>query len=262
MSFESFQKHLAQVKANNLFKTWSGNSIDCVGNKASPIELLLLGSLRYLGRGWTLDDLEEQTSISEETHRCFLHVYLLWGATELFDRYVYLPANKEEAAECAKEYGVAGFNGCIGSGDATHIGMLKCCYRLRNHHDSFKLNMPTRTYNMTVNHRRRILATTHGHPGRWSDKTLIRFDTLANQLKKGEIYSDMEFVLLEEDADGNVREIKYSGAWTIVDNGYLRWSVTVPPLKLWATYPQMRFSKWLESLRKGKQFLCIGTEWF
>jgi hypothetical protein len=32
--------------------------------KVSPIELLLLGSLRYLGRGWTFDDLEESTFIS------------------------------------------------------------------------------------------------------------------------------------------------------------------------------------------------------
>ena len=128
-------------------------------------------------RKTTLDDLEEQTSISEETHRRFLHVYLQWGATELFDKYVYLPASTEEAALCGREYGLAGFNGCIGSGDATHIGMLKCFYKLKNHHDSFKLNMPTRTYNMTVNHRRRVLSTTQGHPGRWSDKTLIRSGT-------------------------------------------------------------------------------------
>ena len=75
-------------------------------------------------------------------------------------------------------------------------------------------------------HRRRILSTTRGHPGRWSDKTLIRFDGLANQLRKGERYADLQFTFLEAAADGTVKEVKYSGTWTIVDNGYLQWSVT------------------------------------
>ena len=36
----------------------------------------------------------------------------------------------------------------------------------------------------------------------------------------------------------------------IVDNGYLEWSTTVrPPLKSTITQAEMRFSKWLESLR-------------
>lgn len=250
MSYKSYLKHLEEVKASPLFSRWRETAKDCTGKRSSPIELLLLGTLRYLGRGWTLDDLEEQTAISEETHRRFLHVYLFWGSTALYDKYVYLPATSEEARKCAEEYAMAGFPGCLGSGDATHIGMLRCFYKLRNHHMSFKLPMPTRTYNMTVNHRRRILCTTRGHPGRWSDKTLIRFDDLANQLKKGERYEDLTFILLEHDGDGGVKEVEYSGAWTIVDNGYLRWSVLVPPLKLWTTYTEMRFSRWLESMRK------------
>ena len=49
------------------------------------IELLLKeGTLRYLGRGWTLDDLEEQTLICEEVHRRFLHTYISFGSTHLY----------------------------------------------------------------------------------------------------------------------------------------------------------------------------------
>ena len=44
--------------------------------KVSPIELLLLGSLRYLGRGVTFDDVEEATFISRHVHRDFF--YRLW----------------------------------------------------------------------------------------------------------------------------------------------------------------------------------------
>ncbi len=36
-----------------------------------PVELLVLGSLRYLGRGWTFDDYEESTTIDKDVHCCF-----------------------------------------------------------------------------------------------------------------------------------------------------------------------------------------------
>ena len=36
-----------------------------------------------------------------------------------------------------------------------------------------KKKKPTRTYNATVDHHRRFLNVTPGHPGRWNDKTLV-----------------------------------------------------------------------------------------
>ena len=49
---------------------------------------------------------------------------------------------------------------------------------------------------------------------------------------------------------GEETEITYKGAWFIVDNGYLNWSCTVPPMKHPVTYEEIRFSEWLESMRK------------
>jgi hypothetical protein len=39
---------------------------------------------------------------------------------------------------------------------------------------------------MTVNHRRRILGTTRGHPGRWNDKTILLFESFLHGLKRGD----------------------------------------------------------------------------
>ena len=36
----------------------------------------------------------------------------------------------------------------------------------------------------------------------------------------------------------------------MVDNGYLTWSTTIPPIKNAVTYKSIRFSEWLESMRK------------
>jgi DDE superfamily endonuclease len=43
---------------------------------------------------------------------------------------------------------------------------------------------------------------------------------------------------------------RYQGAWLLVDNGYLAWPTTVPPIKSTNSQREIRFSRWLESMRK------------
>jgi hypothetical protein len=74
-SYKSFNNLLDLVKEDDLFSRWQ--RFDAAGRMSSPIELLLLGTLRYIGRGWTFNDLEENTSISEETHRQFFIALLI-----------------------------------------------------------------------------------------------------------------------------------------------------------------------------------------
>lgn len=76
-SYDSHKTLLTLILNEPNFDRWKHT--DAVGREPSPFELLLLGTLRYLGRGWTFDDLEESTSISEECHRQFFHVFIAWG---------------------------------------------------------------------------------------------------------------------------------------------------------------------------------------
>ena len=69
-------------------------------------------------------------------------------------------------------------------------------------------------------------------------------------LKNGKFNDNHEFVLFDYDDDGEIIEVKYRGCYVIVDNGYLNWSVTVPPMKHNNLRSEIRFSEWLESLRK------------
>ena len=249
MQHHSFLTLLGWVKQSDDFAKWT--SAKTVANvSASPVELLLLGSLRYLGRGWTFDDLEESTAISREVHRCFFHVFIKWGSDHLFNRFVKAPSHSEDPTDSFKEFETAGMPGCIGSTDACHVGMLNCPSQLSLHNSGFKMNMPTRTFNLTANHRRRILSTTSGHPGRWNDKTLVRFDEFVTSVKDGRVLPNNVFTLLSLDKDGMVVEESFSGVWLIVDNGCLRWSVTVPPHKHCRTCPEKRWSKWVEGIRK------------
>jgi hypothetical protein len=65
-------------------------------SKISPVQLLLMGSLRYLGRGLTFDDLEECTFISRDVHRVFFHAFVEYGAKKLYPLYVRMPQSIEE----------------------------------------------------------------------------------------------------------------------------------------------------------------------
>ena len=249
LPYESFKQLLCMVDdeketPDDCFYRWREDGVS--NRKVSPIELLVLGSLRYLGRGWTFDDLEESTFIDKEVHRVFFHKFVEFGANKLYPKYVTMPSTIEELRDCEAEYRSAGFPGCIGSTDATHIPLEKVSFGLRQAHLGYKMSGTTRTYNLTVNHRRKILHSTTGHPGRWNDKTLVRFDGFMRQIREGQFNSTMSFVLSDEHG----RDVTLKGAYVIVDNGYLTWSSTVPPLKNSMNRGEIRFSQWLESLRK------------
>jgi hypothetical protein len=241
-------KEATDHDGNLYFQRWM--SSDCVGEQSSPIELMILGSLRYLGCGWTFDDIEEATAISEETHRQFFHVFVTFGGEYLFKKWVIAPSTSSEVQNHAHEMNLAGMPGCPGSTDATHIIWHRCPYNHRQNHLGFKMSVTARTYNLTVNHRRLILATTEGYPARWNDKTLVMHDAFVRGVYEGTRLGDVEFVLLEEDTSGNIVEQRYKGAWLIVDNGYLRWSTTVPPFKHSVDQREIRWSQWLEAVRK------------
>jgi hypothetical protein len=72
--YNEFLELVNMAKESELFQRWLG--FDAVGKAAWPTELMVLGALRYLDRGWTFDDLEESTTISEETHRQFFYVFI------------------------------------------------------------------------------------------------------------------------------------------------------------------------------------------
>jgi hypothetical protein len=193
---------------------------------------------------------EEATAINEETHRQFLHIFIHWGSTTLFDMHVKMPRTKEQISGHLHEMKLARYDGCADSGDAAYIGMETCSYKVAAMHKGGKLPMPSRTCNLTCCHRRRILSTTRGHPARYNDKTLVLFDEFLKGIQDGEVLQDLEFELHEYGPDGNVRTAKYLGAWVMVDNGYLRWSTTIPPYKAALQRDQLQWSEWLESMRK------------
>jgi len=190
------------------------------------------------------------TFISERTQERFYAKFIEYGATFLYDTYVVAPQTPEEAQRHMFEMKLAGYNGALGSMDATHVVVENCHFGLRQIHLGHKLKQTAQTFNIIVNHRRRILSSTGGHPSRWNDKTLVLFDTFLDDIKSGKILSDNEFTLYEYTDNGEVVAVTYKGVWILVDNGYLNWSLTVPPFKYCNERKELCWSQWMESMRK------------
>ena len=64
----------------------------------------------------------------------------------------------------------------------------------------------------------------------------------------------MDFELLALDKRGNIKILHFKGAYLICNNGYLNWSCTVPPFGVSNDINEIRWSKWLESVRKDVEF--------
>jgi hypothetical protein len=156
--FPKYLKLVEQIKADNRFNQWCG--FKKFKQTTSLIELLVLGSLRYLCRGWTFDDIEENMAISQEVHRTFFHIFIDFGSTVLHDKFVQTPEHLNEAKLNMLEYAESGLPGCVGSSDCMHILMEGYQYNLKNNHLGRKSSNTTRTFNLTCTHQRRILHTT------------------------------------------------------------------------------------------------------
>lgn len=57
MPYAQYKELLKEVEESDAFDRWRDGKIVASKIGASPISLLLLASLRYLGREWTFDDL-------------------------------------------------------------------------------------------------------------------------------------------------------------------------------------------------------------
>lgn len=110
----------------------------------------------------------------------------------------------EELEDSMSEYKSAGFPGCLGSTDGVHISWDRCHSQQKMLHTG-KEKYPTIAYNVTVNHRRYIMAGSKGFYGSYNDKTIVKYDTFISGIHKGKKYHDYKFNLRRK--DGSLVEI-------------------------------------------------------
>ena len=79
---------------------------------------------------------------------------------------------------------------------------------------------------------------------------MVRLDSFISGICDGIVLDDVGFELFAHDRKGRLIKLRFSGAYVIVDNGYLDWSCTIPPFGVSNNINEIGWSKWLESMRK------------
>ncbi len=223
------------------------DTVDAIGRQASPVELLLLGALRVLGRGVVFEELFEGTFISRETHRRFFHKFVKLYAAQVYPRVVKPPANDDlDAIQRTMEpYAIAGFPGCFASVDVTHF-WWELVPAARIHAATGKEGYATAAVQFAVNHFREILHLSEVFNGSVNDQvrlivsfniilccwfslsmylvylclrqTITKYDEFVKSFHTGRRYSDVTFRLFN--AAGAA--ILHKGLYLLCDNGYAR----------------------------------------
>jgi hypothetical protein len=201
-SFESVKELIAKIKEHD--EHFWKNKNDAAGREASPIELLVLGSLRLLTRNVTLDNLYEQTFISAEVHRCFFKKFMNWYSIRVFPEVVKMPSMSDLDCNGA-EYSHAGFPGCVCSVDCVHVRVWGVSANLKQI-STGKEHFPSRVFEVAINRRGMILSATKGFYGSVVNMPIVKFDSAMVALRDG-VYSEHEYLLC--DAAGNAKIQSY-----------------------------------------------------
>lgn len=243
LPYTMFRYVVSECRREHLFPE-SERDTDIAGRRSIPLELKILGVLRIIGRNWCLDDVCEASLISERTMSRFFHEFCQVFVRHFWNRYVKTP-NGDDLDEMLSVYAKLGLPGCVGSIDCVHLKWDKCPVWLSNECKG-KEGYPSLVFEVCVDHMRRVRASTNSFYGSLNDKTIIKYDDYIQAVRKGQKWGDVVFEVF--DAHGNTKE--ETGVWFICDNGYHRWSCLMSPFAYCSSEEKIRWSEWVESVRK------------
>ena len=219
----------------------------------SPLDIMMLGALRVLSKGWGFKEVSELTFISRQTHQDFFREFTQYGSRVLYPLHVHAPTTLTELENKNHECGMGGFPGCVHDSDGCTFDWPGCGAGDRNACTSYKGNVPSVNCLLTWDHRHIILHYTLG-AGTLTDEVLQPLDGFLMGIYDGSIGDAYTFDLVARERDGSLTKQKYQGVYGLHDNGFLKWSTAAAvPMKYTLTMPQVRWSEMVESFRKSSE---------
>jgi hypothetical protein len=222
------------------------STTDHFGRSSAPLEVLILAVLTILGHGISFEIVSWLASISEPIIRNFYHLFCEKYSKEFYEQECGIPEDTEDINSILESYSQLGLPGCIGSTDCVHLAWDRCPSAHRTIHKG-KEGYPTLAYSVTCTHSRRIIGVTKGFPGTVSDKTICRYDSFLIALRTQSRYLQLSYQLYNTQ-DDTLETMR--GAYVICDGGYYKWRTMQCPRKNISILDMIKFSKYLESVRK------------
>ena len=211
-----------------------------------PLQLLVLCSLRILGRGSSPHDDSDHTSISSNTIRLFFHKFCAAIVKHESPDWLSAPTTDDEIRRAVAMYAQEGFSGCLGSTDGVHVSYDRCPAALRSGMAG-KEGIPTVAYEVTVRHDRWIMHATRGFPGAWNDKSMSQYDSFLSKVRDvNGLYANVEFTVHKTATETET----VRGLYLIVDGGFHRWKCLQCPFREASDADGSKWTEKLMSLRK------------
>jgi len=208
------------------------------GRPPCPLEYKVLGALYRLGCGCLNRTTARMFSMSTTSTEDFFKDFCAWYAHK-YDIECTAPATIEAVNDVEAVYRRMGFPGCVGSVDGVHVAWAKCPMGLQPRHKGAK-GYPSRSFNVTVDHRRMIQRVACSKPGAMNDVTSVRYDPHVTAMKDG-LYGGYRY---------HLQGVETRGAYLLADGGYLRWRCLQCPRSHDARRFMREWSAALESIRK------------
>jgi hypothetical protein len=225
---------------------YNDTRMDIQGRPCGSLEIMILSYLALIGDTIKFSQMDNVTHLKSATHRRFFRRFSQFGRLKLYPRFVTLPETSEDLMRTMEPFKRAGFPGCVGATDATHISLLACPAKLSNI-STGRSGTPTRVFNLTCDFSRRVLHSTHGFYGSYNDKTVVERDTFMLSMKQNTAFPDVEWSTFE--ADGT--EVERKGwLYGICDGGYKNWKTMITNLNHSGVESVESWSNMHESLRK------------
>ena len=212
-----------------------------------PLSMKLCASLRYLATGNSFDSMEDAFHISSQTlRRFFWKKFIPWMMENKYAEVVRAPRSFAELAAVVDAYRAAGFDGCAGSVDGTHVAWLG--FRAGDRAEfTGKEGYPTLVFGVTVDHTYKIMHITRAHPGATNDNVVMLDDDFHQKLMHSELYSNFEFSLY----DAHGAKVRHRGVYTICDGGYGDARNLISAFRnAGVAGPKLDWSRWVGSVRK------------
>ena len=198
-----------------------------------------------MGRGVTLDDIEEMSSCKSSTIHAFFHEFNRRARAELYPTNVRMPSTLVELMEIEAAFAAIGIPGACGSMDVVHIPLGACPHGLLNVCTG-KEGYPTLGYNVICDHSGRALVLMPGAYGTINDKTIVKNDDAVEKVRSEELFTEYQYQVHRRDGSS----VFTKGAYLIVDGGYLRWKCLQCGLKTSSDDDYVLWRRKMESVRK------------
>jgi hypothetical protein len=182
--------------------------------------------------------------LGASTMNAFLHKFCEVFALSFYEKFINVYKDGVDL-ERLHDGGYEYLPGCIGSTDGFHILWDMCPAQKRNLYKG-RYDYPSIAFNVTTDHKYRIIGVSGGHPGSNADKTIVQYDGLVDRVRNNENFTNHTYELYTK--DGTTRLVR--GCYFICDQGYHRWNVLQNTDPDALSVEERTLSRYIECLRK------------